>query len=66
MNVEIGNEATQFPQKEDINGIFVEVLSSGFLAFFLSGVFQTFLKISSLFLPIGWRIVQIFRNDRGK
>jgi hypothetical protein len=25
MNVEIGTEATQFPEKEDINGIFVAV-----------------------------------------
>jgi hypothetical protein len=62
MNAEIGSEAMQFPEKEYINGIFVEVLSSGFLAFYWSGGFGTFLQISSLFLPIGWRIVQILRQ----
>ncbi len=29
MNVEIGNEAVQFPEKEYINGIFVEVQERG-------------------------------------
>ncbi len=29
MNVEIGTEAAQFPEKEYINGIFLAVLSPG-------------------------------------
>ncbi len=36
MNVEIGTEAAQFPEKEDINGIFVAVHSQHtFLDFML-------------------------------